>query len=124
MSTAPRKANLQLVYVTDVARSTDFYKKVFNAEPAFTSPRYVAFDAGADATFAIWAGGTKPDAAAPRYAEIGIMLASNEEVERLYEEWRKLPEIKIARELYTEVFGSTFLVQDPDGHIIRVCRRD
>jgi predicted enzyme related to lactoylglutathione lyase len=124
MSTEPRKANLQLVYVTDIARSTDFYKKVFDAEPVFTSPRYVAFAAGADATFALWSGGTKPDAAAPRYAEIGIMLASNEEVERLYEQWRKLPEIKIARELYTEAFGRTFLVQDPDGHIIRICRRD
>lgn len=124
MSTIPRKANLQLIYVTDVAHSTDFYSKVFNAPPAFKSPRYVAFDVGADAIFAIWTGGTKPDATAPRYAEIGIMLESNEEVERLYEDWRKLPEIKIARELYTEVFGRTFLVQDPDGHIIRVCRRD
>jgi catechol 2,3-dioxygenase-like lactoylglutathione lyase family enzyme len=124
MSTAHRKANLQLIYAADLARSLAFYKKLFDAEPVFTSPRYAAFDAGGEALFAIWTGGTRPDATAPRYAEIGIMLATDDEVRQLYEQWRELPEIKIARALHTEVFGSTFLVQDPDGHIIRVCRRD
>lgn len=124
MNSRSRKANLQLLYVTDVERSTAFYKKVFNAEPVIGSPRYVTFNAGADAIFALWSGGTKPDPATPRYSEVGIMLTSDEEVERLYQEWRELSEIKIVRELYTEVFGNTFLVQDPDGHIIRVCRRD
>ena len=33
-------------------------------------------------------------------------------------------DINITREPYTEVFGLTFLVEDPDGHIIRVCPLD
>lgn len=119
------KPNLQLIYVSDIKRSTDFYQALFNTEPVFSSPRYVAFSAGAgDALFAIWTGGTKPDANAPRFSEIGIMLPSNEAVENLYQEWKKNPKIHILQEPITEVFGLTFLVKDPDGHIIRVCPLD
>ena len=52
------------------------------------------------------------------------MLPANENVDRLYEEWRENPDIKVVREPYTEVFGRTFLVADPDGHIIRVSMKD
>lgn len=118
------KPNLQLVYVSDIERSTAFYKTLFNAEPVFSSPRYVAFSADTKAAFAIWTGGVKPDRSIPRFSEIGIMLSTNEEVEDLFKKWKKNPDIKIAQELCTEVFGRTFLVEDPDGHIIRVCPID
>lgn len=118
------KPNLQLVYVSDIERSTTFYKTIFNAEPLFSSPRYVAFSAGGEALFAIWTGGQKPDATAPRFSEIGIMLPSGEDVLGLFEVWRQNPDIKIVREPYSEVFGLTFLAEDPDGHIIRVCPLD
>ena len=120
----PLKPNLQLVYVSDIERSTAFYETLFNSGPAFSSPRYVAFAAGGDALFGIWTGGTTPDLAAPRFSEIGIMLPSNEDVDRLYEKWQKNPDIKIVQGPVTEVFGRTFLVKDPDGHIIRVCPLD
>lgn len=119
MTVSP-KPNLQLVYVSDIKRSTAFYEKLFNAKPVFTSPRYVAFRAGGDALFALWTGGETPDLATPRFSEIGIMLPKNEDVERLFEEWKKYPDIKFLKEPYTEVFGLTFLVEDPDGHMIRV----
>jgi len=120
------KANLQLVYVSDISRSTAFYKDIFKSAPVFSSPRYVAFaaDANGEALFAIWTGGDKPDMAAPRFSEIGIMLPSNEEVDRLFNKWRDKAEIIVVREPYDEVFGRTFLVKDPDGHIIRICPRD
>lgn len=118
------RANLQLIYVSDIKRSTAFYEIIFNSKPVFLSPRYVAFASGSDTLFAIWTGGTKPDFATPRFSEIGIMLPSNQDVDRLFEEWQKNPEIKIMKEPYTEVFGRTFLVLDPDGHIIRVCPLD
>lgn len=122
--TIPIRANLQLVYVSDIERSTAFYKTIFKIDPLFNSPRYVVFPVSGEALFAIWTGGEKPDASVPRYSEIGIMLPSNKDVDRLYEEWRQNPDIKIVREPYTEVFGRTFLVGDPDGHIIRVCPVD
>lgn len=118
------KANLQLVYVSNIERSMAFYKKIFNSEPVFSSPRYVAFSAGADALFAIWSGGTTPDLAAPRFSEIGIMLKSNDDVNSLFEDWQKDPDIHIVQEVHTDVFGRTFLAGDPDGHIIRVCPLD
>lgn len=118
------KANLQLVYVSDIERSTAFYKTIYNAEPIFSSPRYVAFESGAETLFAIWTGGETPEAGAPRFSEIGIMLGTNEEVEQLFDEWSKNPEIQIIKEPYNEVFGRTFLASDPDGHIIRVSPLD
>ena len=124
MMTVSPKPNLQLVYVSNIERSTAFYETLFNAKATFESPRYVAFAVDGEAAFAIWTGGTKPDLATPRFSEIGIMLPSNEDVDRLFAEWRKNPEIKVVREPYTEVFGRTFLVEDPDGHMIRVCPLD
>ncbi len=118
------KPNLQLIYVSDIKRSTDFYKMLFNSEPVFSSPRYVAFAAGGEVLFAIWTGGTTPDVAVPRFSEIGIMLPSSQDVDYLFDKWKKNSDIKIVQEPRTEVFGRTFLVQDPDGHIIRVCPLD
>lgn len=118
------KPNLQLIYVSDIERSTAFYKTLFNSEPVFSSPRYVAFAAGSEALFAIWTGGTTPDVAAPRFSEIGIMLPTSEDVDRLFEEWQHNHDIKIVQKPQTEIFGRTFLVADPDGHIIRVCPLD
>ena len=118
------KPNLQLIYVSDIKRSTSFYQAIFNSKPVFSSPRYVAFAAGSEALFAIWTGGTKPDITIPRFSEIGIMLPSGKDVDNLFEEWQKNPDIKFIREPYDEVFGRTFLVEDPDGHIIRACPAD
>ena len=123
MTVSP-KPNLQLIYVSDIERSTTFYKTLFNSKPMFTSPRYVVFPVDGEAMFALWTGGTKPDVTAPRVSEIGIMLPSNDDVIHLFDEWRKNPDIKIVREPYTEVFGRTFLAEDPDGHIIRVSPLD
>jgi predicted enzyme related to lactoylglutathione lyase len=123
--TKSRKPNLQLIYVANIERSTAFYKTIFNAEPTFSSPRYVVFTAGGDAYFALWSGAdTEPDMNAPRFSEIGIMLPSDEEVECLCEDWKKNSTIKFSQEIHTAVFGRTFLVEDPDGHIIRVCSMD
>ena len=123
MTVAPNP-NLQLLYVSDIGRSTDFYKTIFEAEPVFSSPRYVAFGAGKEALFAIWTGAEDPDFSARRCSEVGIMLPSNEEVQKLFEKWKDNSDIKIVTEPRTEIFGLTFLVEDPDGNLIRVCPLD
>jgi len=120
--TVSPKPNLQLVYVSDIERSVAFYKTIFNADPVFSSPRYVTFaaDDSGKALFTVWTGGTTPEIATPRFSEIGILLPSNEDVDRLFEKWEKNDNINIVKKPYNEVFGRTFLVKDPDGHIIRV----
>lgn len=124
MMTINPKPNLQLIYVSDIKRSTEFYTMLFKADPVFVSPRYVAFSAGSEALFAIWTGGVTPDKGVRRFSEIGIMLPSNEDVDNLFKEWKKNTNITIVQQPITEVFGRTFLVEDPDGHIIRVCPVD
>lgn len=70
------RANLQLVYVSNIDRSVDFYKHLFQCEPVFISPRYVAFPASeqGDALFALWTGGNHPSPSITRLSEIGIMV--------------------------------------------------
>lgn len=118
--------NLQLIYVSDIERSTNFYNFIFKKEPIFVSPRYVAYSSSGDALFAIWSGGEKPTTGIPRFSEIGIMLPTGKDVDNLYTEWKNQVECKInvLKEPYTDVFGRTFLISDPDGHIIRVCPMD
>ncbi|MET3589105.1 hypothetical protein ABID23_000175 [Bartonella silvatica] len=118
--------NLQLVYLSNVEYSTTFYKFIFKKEPVFISPRYVAFASSGDALFAIWSGGDVPGENVPRFSEIGIMLPHGEDVDKLYVEWQEQTTVKInvLKEPYTDVFGRTFLIKDPDGHIIRVCPLD
>lgn len=122
MSNITPKPNLQLVYVSDIEVSTEFYKNLLEVEPVFSSPRYVAFSASesGDALFAVWSGGVKPKKEIRRFSEIGIMLPSSDDVDALYEKWKVDPKINIIQEPIVEVFGKTFLVEDPDGHIIRV----
>lgn len=119
-------ANLQLVYVTDVNRSKEFYKFIFKKDPVFVTPRYVAFSSSGEALFAIWSGGDAPEADIPRFSEIGIMLPTGKDVDNLFVEWKEQNEfeINVIKEPYSDVFGRTFLIKDPDGHIIRVCPLD
>ncbi len=65
-----------------------------------------------------------PDIDTPRFSEIGINLDADNDVIDLYNEWKDAEGIKIEKDLYTDVFGQTFLVKDPDGHIIRVSSKD
>jgi predicted enzyme related to lactoylglutathione lyase len=118
------KPNLHIVYVTDVEVSTHFYKTLFKTDPIFTSPRYVVFSAGGGVEFALWSGAETPDSTTPRFSEIGIQLPTDKDVEDLFKEWLEIKDIKFSREIYSEVFGRTFLVEDPDGHMIRVCSED
>ena len=119
-------ANLQLIYVSDIEKSTRFYQSLFNTKPVFLSPRYVAFSASAsgDALFALWSGGDKPAPKTPRYQEIGIMLPTDNDVEKIYSAWKERSDINFVSKIATEVFGQTFLINDPDGHVIRICSAD
>lgn len=116
-------ANLQLIYVSDIARSTAFYQQLFAAKPVFSSPQYVAFAGSGDALFALWSG-TAPDTAAAPRGEIGIMLPDGSAVAALYARWQQGSHFHIVTPLREEPYGQTFVLADPDGHLIRVCQRD
>jgi len=124
--TFPIAANLQLIYVSDVQRSKQFYEKLFTTPPVFESPRYIAFAAAPDqaALFALWSGGEAPQTDNPRYFEVGIMVPSNTEVDELFERWKDDAEVTVIHPPQMAPFGRTFVIADPDGHLIRVSPQD
>ncbi|WP_235737685.1 VOC family protein [Nocardioides alcanivorans] len=119
------RPNLFLTYVTDTERSTAFYGELFEMEPVFTSPRYVAFEVAPGVLFAVWSG--RPDAATPatpRTSEVGLMVPGEASVvDDLFRAW-KAKGVTVVDEPYDEPFGRTFVVADPDGNLIRVSPTD
>ncbi|WOP18248.1 VOC family protein [Raineyella sp. LH-20] len=113
--------NLFLVYVRDAAASTRFYRDLFEVDPVFTSPRYVAFEAAPGVLFALWTG--RPEhaiPATPRTAEVGLMVpGSSAAIDALHARWATTG-ITVVEAPHDEVFGRTFVVADPDGNLIRV----
>lgn len=113
--------NLFLVYVSDTARATTFYRELFDVEPTFTSPRYVAFDAAPGVLFALWSG--RPDAAVPdtpRTSEVGLMVPGGPaEIDAIHDAW-VAKGVHVVEEPHDEVFGRTFVAADPDGNLVRV----
>ncbi len=119
--------NLFLTYVQDAPEAAAFYGDLFEMEPVFTSPRYIAFEVAPDVLFALWAGEPEPvgpSAAAvpatPRTSEVGLMLpGSAARIDAVYAEWAAKG-VTVVREPYDAVFGRTFVIADPDGNLLRV----
>ncbi|MGO1480190.1 MAG: VOC family protein, partial [Brachybacterium sp.] len=67
--------NLFLIYVSDAEAATAFYSNLFEIEPTFTSPRYVAFEVAPGVLFALWTGRNEHAVpSTPRTSELGLMV--------------------------------------------------
>ena len=117
--------NAFYVYVSDAERSTGFYQKLFDMEPVFTSPFFVAFEIGGGVTFAVWAGASNAlESNPPRTSELGLNVDwKAEDLDALYEKWIGLGATSVEPP-HEAVFGRTFVVADPDGNLIRVAPVD
>ena len=113
--------NLFLIYVSDAEAATAFYSDLFDIEPSFASPRYVAFEVAAGVLFAVWTGRSEHAIpSTPRTCEIGLMLpGSAAAVDETFTSW-VAKGVHVVEEPHDDVFGRTFLVADPDGNLIRV----
>ena len=115
--------NLFLIYVRDAQNATAFYSDLFEIEPAFTSPRYVAFEAAPGVLFALWAGRSENvDPSTPRTCEVGLMVPASE-VDETFTSWISKG-VHVVEEPHDDVFGRTFVISDPDGNLIRVSPLD
>lgn len=116
--TAP---NLFLIYVRDAEAATAFYRDLFEIEPVFTSPRYIAFEVAPGVLFAVWSG--KRERAVPetpRTSEVGLMVPGGAAaIDETFRQW-VAKGVTVVDEPADEVFGRTFVVADPDGNLIRV----
>ena len=120
--TAP---NLFLIYVRKAEAATAFYRSLFDIEPVFTSPRYVAFEAAPGVLFALWTGRSDhAEPAMPRTSEIGLMIpGAASAVDEVFAEW-EAKGVTVLERPHNDVFGRTFVVADPDGNLIRVSPMD
>ncbi|KTS84865.1 glyoxalase [Microbacterium testaceum] len=113
--------NLFLIYVSDAEAATAFYGDLFEIEPTFVSPRYVAFEVAPGVLFALWTG--RPEHAVPstpRTSELGLMVpGGGSAVDEIFARWAAR-DVRVIEEPHDDVFGRTFVVADPDGNRIRV----
>ena len=117
--------NLFLVYVRDAEAATAFYRDLFEIEPTFTSPRYVAFEVAPGVLFAVWTGRSeRAIPSTPRTSEVGLMVpGAASAVDEVFERW-VAKGVHVVEEPYDEVFGRTFVIADPDGNLVRVSPLD
>jgi predicted enzyme related to lactoylglutathione lyase len=113
--------NLFLIYVANAQEATEFYSGLFEIEPTFTSPRYVAFEVAPGLLFALWTGHSENAVpGTPCTCEVGLMVpGSAASVDETYASW-VMKGVRVVEEPHDDVFGRTFVVSDPDGNLIRV----
>lgn len=113
--------NLFLIYVRDAQVATDFYRDLFEIEPSFTSPRYVAFEVAPGVLFAVWTGRSETVRTdLPRTSEVGLMIpGGGDAVDAIHRQWSARG-VTVLEPPHDDVFGRTFVVADPDGNLIRV----
>ncbi|MGE2836129.1 VOC family protein [Mycobacterium sp. SMC-4] len=117
------KPNMFIVYVSDAAASARFYSELFEMEPSFESPAFIAFDLAQDVQLALWSRGTG-DFAAGRTSEVSLNLAGGpERIDEQYRRWAQKG-VTVIQAPHDDVFGRTFLIADPDGNLIRVAPLD
>ncbi len=109
-----------LLFVTNPQASSLFYQKLFCVKPIEESPTFVMFAMENGVMLGLWSKYTAEPRveATPGASELCFQV---EDVDSLYEEWGKLL-VTVAQKPTDLDFGRTFVVLDPDGHRIRVCK--
>lgn len=112
-----------IVYATDIERSVEFYSALLELETDFVSPRYVTFALADGVALALWTGNSEALAGAPARTTEVCLNVNAEEVMGLFKTWTDKG-VDVIREPHQDVFGTTFVVADPDGNQIRVAPID
>jgi predicted enzyme related to lactoylglutathione lyase len=118
--------NMFIVYVSDVARTVDFYRQVFALEPSFfPSPGFATFSLAEGVDLALWSGHDEVLAGDPaRTSEVTLCLPGGPEaIEEQHRAWTALG-VTVLEPPHDAVFGRTFVIADPDGNRIRVAPVD
>ncbi|WP_027497385.1 VOC family protein [Rhodococcus sp. JG-3] len=113
--------NLFLIGVRETQAATAFYSDLFEIEPTFTSPHYVAFDVAPGVLLALWTGYAEHSVpSTPCMSEIGLMVPGpSEAVDDIFTDW-VAKGVAVVQKPHEAVFGRTFVIADPDGNLIRV----
>ncbi|MEV3810596.1 VOC family protein, partial [Aeromonas allosaccharophila] len=86
------KPNSLIIYVENVALSTDFYKKILNVEPLETYEEFSVFPISSDFILGIQAKSGIDPKPQPQFGGFEMCLAdvTEDDVDAIYQEWKKL----------------------------------
>ena len=112
-----------IVYVTDIDRSVEFYSDLLELETDFVSPRYVTFALADGVALALWTGNSEALASATARTTEVCLNINRDEVMDVFQAWSDKG-VDVIKEPHQDVFGTTFVVADPDGNQIRVAPVD
>ena len=110
-----------LLYVADPMASAAFYSGLFGIKPVESAPTFVMFVFPTGLKLGLW---VRREILPAAHAEAGaaelcISRATDTAVRELFDDW-KTRGMPVLLEPTKLDFGLSFVVQDPDGHRIRV----
>lgn len=113
--------DMLILYVEDVARSTEFYAALLEIKPVDQSPGFAMFVLDGGLRLGLWKRPNVEPAASLTGGggELALAAQNAAQVDSLAADWRKRG-IELAQEPVELDFGYTFVALDPDGHRIRV----
>ncbi|OKL42257.1 VOC family protein [Pseudovibrio exalbescens] len=117
--------NSVILYVTDVNKSTDFYKKVLEKDPEESFSEFSLFLLEGNFMLGLQAKDGIDPKAQEHFGGVELSLSDvdRETVDRLHSQWSSMG-VDIALPPQELAFGYTFVAVDPDGHRLRVCATD
>ncbi|WP_430514152.1 VOC family protein [Pannonibacter phragmitetus] len=120
-----KPSNFVIFYVQDTAASTAFYAKLLGMDPIEQSPGFAMFVTPEGFKLGLW---QRQSVIPPSDGQIGgteVMFecASNDELDAIHRAWATTG-ATILQTPAQMVFGYTFTAADPDGHRLRVYRRN
>ena len=117
-----RTLNYILLAVADPAASKQFYSNLLGLEPVQNSPTFVLYVLPNGVKLGLWI----KDEIEPKPLPVGgveVTFSEDDDaaVRATYADWSG--KAKVLQEPVAMDFGFTFVVEDPDGHRIRVFAR-
>jgi predicted lactoylglutathione lyase len=117
-------ADMTILYVPNVVKSTDFYASLFDIKPINVTPTFAMFVFESGFKLGLWSKYTvQPPVDTQHFSvngEITFKVQHKADVDFLYNEWGAFREIAIIQSPAGMDFGYTFTAIDPDGHRLRV----
>lgn len=113
--------NVIVLYVDDLAITSQFYQDLLGIKPEEASPTFHSFTLSNGMSLALKAKhSVMPSTEAKSgHGELAFTLDSNQKVDELFTTWQA-KKIDILLPPTQVPFGYTFVALDPDGHRLRV----
>lgn len=120
-----KPSNFVIFYVQDTAASAAFYARLLGMGPVEQMPGFAMFVTPEGFKLGLWQGQSvvPPSDGQIGGTEVMFECASNEELEATHRAWAGIGAVILQKPEQRD-FGYTFTAADPDGHRLRVYRRN